>query len=210
MGGAATPPALLERGRALGLRLVTTYGATETSGGCVYDGVPLAGVQVALDDGVVRLAGPTLARGYAAPTGPDGDGFVEIDGRRWFRTADLGRWNARGRLEVVGRRDDMLVVGGLNVAPAAVEQVLAGLPEIDEACVVGVPDERWGQVPVALVVRGAGAPDLDRARAAVVRTLGSAAAPRRLVEVGRAPPSRPGQGRPGRGGTSGPLGDEED
>ena len=87
----------------------------------------------------------------------------------------------------------MLVVGGLNVAPAAVEQVLVGLPEIDEACVVGVPDERWGQVPVALVVRGAGAPDVDRARAAVVRTLGSAAAPRRLLEVAALPHRGPGK-----------------
>ncbi|MCB2174656.1 MAG: AMP-binding protein [Actinomycetales bacterium] len=188
VGGAAAPPALLERGRALGLHLVTTYGSTETSGGCVYDGVPLAGVEVALDDGVVRLAGPTLARGYTEPTGRDaGGGFAEIDGRRWFRTADLGRWDDLGRLEILGRRDDVLVVGGHNVAPAAVEHVLAGLPEIDEACVVGVPDERWGQVPVALVVRGAAAPDLERARAAVVRTLGSAAAPRRLVEVAALP-----------------------
>lgn len=195
VGGAATPPALLERGRALGLRLVTTYGSTETAGGCVYDGVPLAGVQVALDDGVVRLAGPTLAAGYTAPAGPvgDGAGFVEIDGRRWFRTADLGRWGPDGRLEVLGRRDDMLVVGGHNVAPAAVEHVLAELPEIAEACVVGVPDERWGQVPVALVVRGSAAPELERARAAVMRTLGSAAAPRRLVEVAALPLRGPGK-----------------
>lgn len=202
VGGAATPPALLTRGRALGLRLVTTYGSTETSGGCVYDGVPLAGVHVALDDGVIRLAGPTLARGYL---GDDGDvvdgvdsrdrtgGFVELDGRRWFRTADLGRWDASGRLEVLGRRDDMLVVGGHNVAPAAVEHVLTALPEIGEACVVGLPDERWGQVPVALVVPGAGTPDLERARAAVVRTLGSAAAPRRLVEVAALPRRGPGK-----------------
>lgn len=195
VGGAATPPALLERGRELGLRLVTTYGATETSGGCVYDGVPLAGVHVALDDGVVRLAGPTLARGYTTPPGPDpaGGGFVELDGQRWFRTADLGRWDPAGRLVVLGRRDDMLVVGGHNVAPVAVEQVLAELPEIGEVCVVGVPDERWGQVPVALVVRGAAAPDLERARAAVVRTLGSAAAPRRIVEVAALPRRGPGK-----------------
>jgi O-succinylbenzoic acid--CoA ligase len=195
VGGAATPPALLERGRALGLRLVTTYGSTETSGGCVYDGLPLAGVQVAIDDGVVRLAGPTLALGYVGPEDhdPDGGGFVELDGRRWFRTADLGRRDADGRLEVLGRRDDMLLVGGHTVAPAAVEQLLTGLPEIDEACVVGLPDERWGQVPVAVVVRGSGALDLERARAAVMRTLGSAAAPRRLVEVAALPRRGPGK-----------------
>ncbi|MDO8122513.1 AMP-binding protein [Isoptericola sp. b490] len=183
VGGAAVPPTLLEHGRALGLRLVTTYGSTETSGGCVYDGVPLDGVRVELVDDVVRVAGPTLARGYTEPTA---DAFVEHDLRRWFVTSDLGRWTADGRLEVLGRRDDVLVVGGTNVAPQAVERALATLPEIGEVCVVGVPDERWGHVPVAVVVARAPT-DLQRARDVAVRTLGSAAAPRRLVEVAALP-----------------------
>jgi O-succinylbenzoic acid--CoA ligase len=190
VGGAATPPALLERGRDLGLRLVTTYGSTETSGGCVYDGVPLPGVEVALDDSVVLVTGPTLARGYV--DGDPGD-FEDRDGRRWFRTADLGRLAQDGRLEVLGRRDDALVVGGTTVWPQDVERVLAELPEVGEVCVVGLPDERWGQVPVALVVPGSGPLDLERARAVVVRTLGSAAAPRRLVAAARLPLRGPGK-----------------
>src|SRR5690606_2194769 len=88
LGGAAAAPALLDRARDAGLHVVTTYGMTETSGGCVYDGVPLDGVDVALDDGVVRIAGPVLARGYV----PHEPGFAEVDGRRWFRTRDLAEW----------------------------------------------------------------------------------------------------------------------
>jgi O-succinylbenzoic acid--CoA ligase len=190
VGGAATPPILLERGRELGLSLVTTYGSTETCGGCVYDGVPLPGVEVALRDAVVLVSGPTLARGYV--DGDPGD-FEDRDGRRWFRTADLGRLTRDGRLEVLGRRDDALVVGGTTVWPQEVERVLAGLPEVSEVCVVGLPDERWGHVPVALIVPGTGDLDLDRARAAVVRTLGSAAAPRRLVALDRLPLRGPGK-----------------
>ncbi|MCV2396494.1 AMP-binding protein [Actinotalea sp. M2MS4P-6] len=188
VGGAASSPDLLDRARDLGLRVVTTYGSTETAGGCVYDGVPLTGVEIELDDGVVLLSGPTLARGYL-----DGDaGFEVRDGRRWLRTADLGRL-VDGRLQVLGRRDDVLVVGGTNVVPSSVERVLVTLPEIAEACVVGVTSERWGVAPVAVVVAGRGAPDLERARDAVVRTLGSAAAPRRLVVVAALPLRGPGK-----------------
>jgi O-succinylbenzoic acid--CoA ligase len=156
----------------------------------VYDGVPLPGVEVALRDAVVLVSGPTLARGYV--DGDPGD-FEDRDGRRWFRTADLGRLTRDGRLEVLGRRDDALVVGGTTVWPQEVERVLAALPEVSEVCVVGLPDERWGHVPVALIVPGTGDLDLDRARAAVVRTLGSAAAPRRLVALDRLPLRGPGK-----------------
>ncbi len=221
VGGAATPPALLAHARGLGLRVVTTYGATETSGGCVYDGVPLEGVEVALDvqdasaveggarpgrvvgapgdavvseAGLVRIAGPTLARGYVdvAGGGPSAAGFCEGDGRRWFATADLGVWSG-GRLEVLGRADDVLLVGGVSVAPQAIERVVAAMPEVGEVCVVGVPDERWGQVPVAVVTCGRGVPDLDRIRRTVRGALGSEAAPRRLLVVDRLPERGPGK-----------------
>lgn len=188
VGGAATPAGLLARARTAGLRVVTTYGSTETAGGCVYDGMPLDGVRVELDGDTVLVAGPTLARGYLDP-GP-ADGFEERDGRRWFRTADLGRL-VGGRLEVLGRRDDVLVVGGVKVVPGLVEDVLTSLPGIEQACVVGVPSERWGVLPVAVLV--ARDPDLDRVREAVVRTLGSAAAPRRLVLVPALPLRGPGK-----------------
>jgi O-succinylbenzoic acid--CoA ligase len=111
VGGAATPGPLLDRARAAGVRVVTTYGMTETSGGCVYDGVPLAGVQVSIDDGGrIVLAGPQLALGYLTP-----DGLDAFDGR--LVTADRGSWDGH-RLRILGRADDVVLTGGVNVDPA--------------------------------------------------------------------------------------------
>src|SRR5665648_257366 len=123
VGGAATAPGLLDRARDVGLRIVTTYGMTETAGGCVYDGVPLTGVRVRID-GTVHLAGPVLARGY------------------------LGRPD----LDTAFQMHDDVVTGGVKVAPAAVEAALAAVRGVGEVCVVGVPDDEWGQVVTAVVV----------------------------------------------------------
>ena len=120
VGGAATDPALLARARAEGVRVVTTYGMTETAGGCVYDGAPLDGVRVRVTDGGVELAGPVLASGYRLD--PDATAAAFEGG--WFRTRDAGELDAEGRLTVLGRLDDVLISGGVNVAPAAVEAVL--------------------------------------------------------------------------------------
>ena len=192
VGGAATAPGLLDRARDVGLRIVTTYGMTETAGGCVYDGVPLTGVRVRVD-GTVHLAGPVLARGYLGR--PDLDtAFQMHDDVRWFRTGDLGTL-ARGVLHVRGRVDDVVVTGGVKVAPAAVEAALAAVRGVGEVCVVGVPDDEWGQVVTAVVVpaRGAPAPTLAALRDAVVPTLGPAAAPRRLVLADALPQRGPGK-----------------
>lgn len=195
VGGAATAPALLSRALDAGLRVVTTYGATETAGGCVYDGVPLAGVRVGTDDdGVVHLAGPTLARGYLGRPDLDAAVFVTREGRRWFRTGDLGEVTD-GVLRVHGRADDVVVTGGVKVAPAAVEAVLAELPGVAQVCVVGVPDDEWGQRVVAVVVPAAGrpGPGLEEVRGVVRRTLGAAAAPRGVVLVQALPERGPGK-----------------
>jgi o-succinylbenzoate---CoA ligase len=184
LGGAAATPALLDRAAAAGLRVVTTYGATETCGGCVYDGLPLDGVRVGLGDGGrVLLGGPVLARGYR----DGGPGFRDDPATgRWFDTADAGRLDDAGRLHVLGRLDDAVVSGGEKVAPGPVEAVLTGLPGVREALVVGVPDDEWGQAVTALVVpdrSGAPPPGLERARAAVRAAVGAAAAPRHLLVV---------------------------
>lgn len=195
LGGAATPAPLLDRAAAVGLPVVRTYGMTETCGGCVYDGVPLAGVDVRLGGGAVELAGPVLARGYLDRPDLDAASFVADGARRWFRTQDLGVLDGEGRLTVLGRRDDVLVTGGTKVAPAAVEAALALLPGIAEVCVVGVPDPQWGQAVTAVVVTGtpAAVPALDEVRAHVTRTLGAAAAPRHLVVVDALPLRGPGK-----------------
>jgi hypothetical protein len=164
LGGAAAPADLLEAARARGVTVVTTYGMSETSGGCVYDGVPLDGVEVEAADRI-RLRGTVLAKGYR-----DGERF---DG--WFTTGDVGEWRD-GRLVVLGRADDVVVTGGEKVAPAAVEARLREHPSVVDAAVVGVPDDEWGQRVVAVVVlRGPLA--LAEARDHVAGPLPRAAAP---------------------------------
>ncbi|WP_277208265.1 AMP-binding protein [Isoptericola croceus] len=195
LGGAATPPRLLTRARDAGVPVVRTYGMSETAGGCVYDGVPLPGVRVRVVDGVVELGGPVLASGYLADDGATAAAFVDDADGRWFRTSDLGTLTD-GVLRVTGRADEVVVTGGVNVAPAAVEALLGELLGA-EVCAVGVPDAEWGQVLVAVV---AGTPpgelaqeDLARARSAVAARLGPAAAPRRILRVENLPLRGPGK-----------------
>ncbi len=198
VGGAGAPDALLARAAAAGVRVVTTYGATETCGGAVYDGKPLDGVETALTgDGRIMLTGPVLARGYLERPDLDAQVLPVREGRRWFVTSDLGRTGADGRLEVLGRADDVLVTGGAKVAPLAVERVLAGCPGVREVLVVGVPDPHWGQAVTVLVVPdGDGPPTLASLRAHVVDRLGAPAAPRRLVLLDALPLL--GSGKPDR------------
>lgn len=177
LGGAAAGPVLLERARDAEIPVVETYGMSETCGGCVYDGVPLDGVTVELDEGRVVLGGPVLARGYRLR--PEETALSFRDGR--FRTGDLGRVSG-GRLEVLGRVDDLVNTGGEKVAPAAVEAVLAGHPSVVDVAVVGVPDEEWGERVVAVTVLS-GPLSVDEARALVARELSPVAAPRELRVV---------------------------
>jgi O-succinylbenzoic acid--CoA ligase len=180
VGGAALDAALRARAEASGVRVVTTYGMTETAGGCVYDGVPLDGVRVRVESGRILVGGPILAGGYVGRPAETAAAFVGGE----FRTGDLGRW-ADGRLEVLGRADDVIVTGGENVAPAAVERVLVGLAGVRAACVVGLPDPEWGAiVGAAVVVDGV---DPERLRTAVGDALGRAAVPRALRVVDALP-----------------------
>ncbi|AEG43360.1 AMP-binding protein [Isoptericola variabilis] len=230
VGGAAAPAPLLERSHDAHVRVVRTYGMSETAGGCVYDGVPLPGVRVRIEPGsdVVELAGPMLAAGYVGDAAATAAAFrTDADGpdagTRWFRTSDLGAWSPDGRLRVLGRADDVVVTGGVNVAPAAVEAELASvLPRVlgpsatGEACVVGVPDEEWGQAVVAVAVvkpelsgpgrdiprrepdnstglAAVGPEELAAVRAAVTATLGAPSAPRRVYRATALPLRGPGK-----------------
>ncbi len=184
VGGAATDAALRGRARESGVPIVTTYGMTETAGGCVYDGRPLDGVRVRVTEdpagpggGGIQLAGPTLALGYRLDPAESGVAFA--DG--WFRTGDAGTLDADGRLTVTGRLDDVVITGGVNVAPATVEAALREHPAVADAVVFGRPDATWGQRVVAAVVPVEGTtPDLADLRTWVTTRLGAPAAPRQL------------------------------
>jgi o-succinylbenzoate---CoA ligase len=196
LGGAATPPHLVRRALDAGVRAITTYGMSETSGGCVYDGTPLPGAEVHVagaesdvSPSTISLAGPMLARGYRrAPE----DSRAFADG--WFRTGDLGQWR-EGRLEVLGRADDMIITGGVNVAPAPVERILVECEGVREACVLGVDDPEWGQVVVAVVLPddSGSPPSTDALRSAVRERMGAASAPKRIVFLAELPLRGPGK-----------------
>ncbi|WP_029433526.1 o-succinylbenzoate--CoA ligase [Blastococcus sp. URHD0036] len=176
VGGAATDPGLLARAREAGVAVVTTYGMTETAGGCVYDGVPLDGVRVAVDDSGIRLAGPVLALGYRGDPAATAEAFAGGE----FHTRDAGEL-IDGVLTVHGRLDDVVVTGGVNVAPQAVEGVLREHPSVADAVVFGRPDDEWGHRVVAAVVPAPGAaPDLAELRPWVTERLGAPSAPREL------------------------------
>ncbi|MET7463360.1 AMP-binding protein [Nonomuraea sp. NPDC005501] len=175
LGGAAARPRLLDEARDLGARLVTTYGMSETSGGCVYDGRPLDHVDVKVgEDGRIRVAGPVLFSGYRSgePVPRDGD---------WFVTSDLGELSG-GRLRVLGRADDVINTGGEKVVAGAVATVLGGHPEVADVAVVGRDDPEWGEVVVAVVVPAdpSRPPTLTQLRAYCADRLPSYAAPREL------------------------------
>ncbi|WP_207360258.1 o-succinylbenzoate--CoA ligase [Mycolicibacterium sp. S2-37] len=183
IGGGPMPPGLAEKAAAGGISVVRTYGMSETAGGCVYDGVPLDGVQVRIEDSRIVLGGPTIAKGYRNPVRPDP--FAEPG---WFRTDDLGVVDG-GVLRVLGRADDAISTGGLTVLPQLVEAVLGRHHAIAECAVFGVADERLGQrVVAAVVVRpGAAAPTVAELRSHVAADLEATAAPREVHIVDTLP-----------------------
>jgi o-succinylbenzoate---CoA ligase len=192
LGGAAAAPSLLAAARGAGVRVVTTYGMTETCGGCVYDGRPLDGVQIAIRDeddartpaagdgsGRIWIGGPVLFSGYRS--GPRG--VASLDGVPWFRTGDVGLLDAEGRLTVAGRADDVINTGGHKVIPGQVAAALESCPGVRDVAVVGQPDPEWGERVIAVVVAAdpADPPALELLRLHVRERLPRYAAPSRVV-----------------------------
>jgi O-succinylbenzoic acid--CoA ligase len=184
IGGGPMPQGLAEKASAADISVVRTYGMSETAGGCVYDGVPLDGVQVRVDDDRVVIGGATLAKGYRNPVHPDP--FAEPG---WFRTDDIGTVDDSGVLRILGRVDDAISTGGLTVLPQLVEAALATHPAVAECAVFGLADDRLGQRVVAAVVVGDGCapPTLEQLRAHVASTLPATAAPREIHIVDELP-----------------------
>jgi o-succinylbenzoate---CoA ligase len=182
VGGAAASGDLLAEARGAGWPVVTTYGMSETCGGCVYDGVPLDGVGVGFDaGGRIEISGPVLFSGYRLR--PEMTSAA-LDGGR-FLTADLGYLDGDGRLVVRGRADDVINTGGEKVVPGEVEAVLGTSPGVADVVVVGLPDAEWGELVTAFVVAAdpAEPPDLDRLKANVRQALSAHAAPKKVFVV---------------------------
>ena len=224
LGGAPASADLLAAATALGLNTVTTYGSAETAGGCVYSGSVLPGVRVELvpEEGLpavpdtggkpaqvgrIWISGAHLASGYIGDAARTAEHFFSAaDGTRWYRTDDYGLLSpaaapnsnkncSEQRLQVLGRSDDVLISGGVKISARAVATVLEEHPAVREACVVGLPDARWGTAIAAAVtlVPSAGAavaptenrPALNEELCALLRArctekLGAPAAPKQL------------------------------
>ena len=162
-GSQIVPRALIDAFHARGVPVAQVYGATETGPVSIVlkpdqamthaglAGRPALGVQLQLGaDGEILLKAPNLMRGYHRSSEP------AFDGQGWFHTGDLARAHEGGFIEVVGRKTDLIISGGENIHPAEIEQLVAAMPGVAACAVVGVPDERWGEVPVLAVVRLAG------------------------------------------------------
>lgn len=183
LGGQAASPELVARALELGLNVTRTYGSSETSGGCIYDGVPVGDAAIEIVDGRVELSGRMLAEGYLDDPDRTAAAFTERDGRRWYRTDDTGTL-VDGVLSIAGRVDDVIVSGGIKVSLAEVELAVRALPGLADAVVVRAPSAEWGEVPVVVTTAQA---QLEPVRAAVSAALGPAAAPARIVTVGTLP-----------------------
>lgn len=177
VGGAGTAGALLERAREAGLKVVTSYGMTETGGGCFYDGLPIGDTEVLLHDGRVSIRGSMVALGYLGDADPDA--FASDETVRIHRTQDAGQIS-NGRLSILGRIDDAITTGGLTVMPRLIEDATVRATGAD-AVVVGIPDENWGEAVVAVLDRPV---DQRALRSAIKTELGAGWAPTYVVELG--------------------------
>ncbi len=190
VGGGATRRPLLTMARDSGVAVTTTYGATETSGGCVFDGLPLPGVRLGTTGssigtpGILTISGPCVATGYRLDPERTGRHFTAAG----FVTSDLGTVAADGSVRVLGRSDDVVVINGVNVSASAVERIIADLPDVVAAAAIGLqPPDREAWLAAYVEVRD-DAPGVESAAlAAVVERLGVAAGPRRIRRVGRLP-----------------------
>jgi o-succinylbenzoate---CoA ligase len=189
LGGGPIHADLRTRVQDTGARVVTTYGMTETCGGCVHDGHPLAGVTIDLAPGTdeILVHGPVLLRGLRLP---DRDALLAGD---TFATGDVGAWTGDGRLSVVDRIKDLIITGGVNVSPTKVEDALRG-DDLEDVAVAGAEDAEWGERVVAFVVPAGRVPTLstlrERGRA---RGLLAAELPREVRVVAGIPRSPAGK-----------------
>ncbi len=194
VGGAPCPPALRARAERHGVAVVDAYGLSETWGGFALDGLPIAGAEVRLGtDDEILVRGAMVMHGYRLDAARTAEA---IDRNGWFHTGDVGVIDPGGRVQVVDRLKDLVITGGVNVSPTEVESVLAHHPDVDDVCVVGIPDDEWGELVVAFVVARAGArpPSVDELRAFGREQLSGPKLPRAVQAVDAIP--RTASGKP--------------
>ena len=139
VGGAALPESVWQAATEEGITIVATYGMTETCGGCVYNGRPIAGVEIDTSDGIIKIKGPTIAYSYLNNEQAWKESFVG----GWFVTSDLGKID-NGELTVYGRSDDIIISGGENISLSSIENALAAKFKKNEFAAFSVPDTEWG------------------------------------------------------------------
>lgn len=194
VGGAPLPDQQRADAIATGVTVFDAYGLTETWGGCVTNGFANDGVEIALlDANEVALRGAPVTRAYRNNDALTRESFTS-DG--FFRTGDVGAIGDDGKLRIVDRIKDLIISGGVNVGPTEVEGVIAQHPSVADVCVVGLPDEEWGERVVAFVVAvdASSPPTLDQLRGFVREHLAPAKAPKelRLIdEIPRSPAGKP-------------------
>jgi len=177
VGGAHLSPKLQELALSHKINVVTTYGMSETSGGCVYNGQPLDGVAIEVNkDSHIRISGKTLASGYLNFKDNAFDGT-------WFTTQDLGEIK-NGILYVQGRADEVIISGGENISITAIEEFLATHFPNNQCAAFAVPDLEWGQ---ALHIAIVGEIDSEQLSKALVKNLGVAAKPKQIHKIAQIP-----------------------
>lgn len=186
LGGGPAWPALTDAAAGAGLRVSLSYGMTETAAmvaalkpeeflaGGRSCGAPMPHARITLTrDGTIRIEGESVFRGYAPQLGDS----------RVFATADLGEFDERGWLRVLGRRDEAIITGGEKVNPTEVEAVLRATGEFIDVAVLGVPDAEWGQSVVACYPAIKPEPDLTLVRQRVAEQLPGFKRPKRFVAI---------------------------
>ena len=184
IGGAPTRTSLMDACRELDITAITTYGSTETGGGCVFDGLAIPGARVEIVDGRVVIRGAVVARGYRCDQKATRESFHE----GVYLTQDVGVFSDDGRLRITGRIDDVVIINGINVSPDAIAHVLADLPDVVAASVVAVSDANSEPYLVAFLEPREEVDDITvRACQAVHEALGRPAVPRHVVCLDQLP-----------------------
>jgi O-succinylbenzoic acid--CoA ligase len=183
LGGGPIPPSLLERAEAAAVPVAPTYGMTEACSQIATFGWPLPGVRLRLtgSEHEIEVSGPIVSAGATDEGG-------------WLHTGDLGRFDERGRLVVIGRRSETIISGGENVSPAEIEQVLLEHPGVTDAGVYGRPDPEWGEAVIAVLVARDGVPiEVEELRAFCAGRLAAFKVPKAFAFARQLPRTQSGK-----------------